>query len=81
MDPPTLVAQGYRHRAVLAEVVVVAEVMVVWGHPAHPHTRGVLTGEHPDRVVVLEAHTHTHTHTHTHSITSTGVQEIKGPIQ
>lgn len=54
MDPPTLVAQGYRHRPVLAEVEVVAMVMVVRADPAYPHTGRVLTGKHPDRVVVLK---------------------------
>ena len=53
VDAAPLVAQGYGDRARLAQAEVLAVVMVVGGHPAHPDGRGVLPGEHPDRVVVL----------------------------
>ena len=53
MHAAPLVAQGYGDRARLAQAEVLAVVMVVGGHPAHPDGRGVLPSEHPDRVVVL----------------------------
>lgn len=53
MDAAPLVSQGNGDGPRLAEVKVLAVVMVVGRDPAHPHGRGVLSSKHSHRVVVL----------------------------
>lgn len=53
MDAASFVSQGNGDGPRLAEVKVLAVVVVVRRDPAHPHGRGVLSSEHSHRVVVL----------------------------
>lgn len=53
MDAASLVSQGNGDGPRLAEVKVLAVVVVVRRDPAHPHGRRVLSGKHSHRVVVL----------------------------
>lgn len=47
VDSSTLITQSYGYRAVLAEVIVIAIVVIVRGHPANPNAGRVLTCEDP----------------------------------
>lgn len=53
VDTASLISQRDGDGPRLAEVKVLAVVMVVGRDPAHPHRRRVLSGEHPHRVVIL----------------------------
>lgn len=53
MNSSTFITQGYSDSSVLAEVEIVAIVMVVGGNPSNPHTGRVLTCKDSHRVVVL----------------------------
>lgn len=46
MDASSLISQGNGDGPRLAEVKVLAIVMVVRGDPAHPHRRRVLSSKH-----------------------------------
>lgn len=59
MDAASLVSQGNGDGPRLAEVKVLAVVVVVRRDPAHPHGRRVLSGKHSHRVVVLGGIKHT----------------------
>lgn len=48
MHATPLVSEGHRHGAVLAEVKVVAVVMIVGGDPTDPHAGRILTREYSD---------------------------------
>lgn len=59
VDAASLVSQGDGDGPCLAQVEVLAVVVVVRRDPAHPHGRRLLSGKHSHRVVVLggdEAH-------------------------
>lgn len=53
VDAASLVSQGNGDGPRLAEVKVLAVVVVVRRDPAHPHGRRVLSSKHSHRVVVL----------------------------
>lgn len=46
MDAAPLISQGDGDCSRLAEAEVLAVVMIIRCDPAHPHRRGVLSGEH-----------------------------------
>ena len=54
VDVALLVPHGHRHHPDLAEVEVHVVLMVVGGDPAHPHAAGLLAGEDPHGVIVLQ---------------------------
>lgn len=47
MDTSTLITQSYSDRPVLAEVKVIAIVMVVRGYPSNPDRGRILTSKDP----------------------------------
>lgn len=53
VDPPPLISQGDSNSLSFPEAEVLAVIVIVGRHPAHPNAGGVLSREHSHRVEVL----------------------------